>query len=82
MTPLDNTADAANGWGEYRRMFLDDRQTNREEHKKLFEKLEQISTQLTEFKTERDSSRRVQNYLVPAVVAGIVTAAGKLLRFL
>lgn len=75
MAPEDN------GWSEYRRLFLDDRDQNRAEHIKIFEKLEQISTQLTEIRTEREQTRRWTGPTMAAVVAAVVTGAAKAFGF-
>ena len=61
-------------WESYRRMFLDDRNQNRENFERVFEKLDGISSQLTVMKTERKIGGWVVGIVVPAAVA-LATAA-------
>ena len=64
-------------WEGYRRLFLDDRNQNRENFERVFEKLDGISSQLTVMKTERKLGGWVVGVLVPAVVAFFTAVAAK-----
>ena len=57
----------------YRLMFLDDREQNRENFERVFEKLDTISNQLTVMKTERKITGWAAGILLPAVVALVAT---------
>ena len=65
------------GWVEYRKMFLDDREQNRENFDRVFMKLDKISDTLVVMGTERKIGGWVMGIMVPAVVALLFTGVAR-----
>jgi len=61
-----------NGWNEYKTLLLDDRRQNEEKFEKVFGKLDDISTQLTEMRTQRRVAGWVSGFVLPAGIAAAV----------
>jgi hypothetical protein len=70
-----------NGWNEYKLLFLAETEENRKFREETRNNFQTVNTKLTEISTERRVGKWVLGFILPAVVAALVTGVAKAMGF-